>query len=72
MRPLEIIGINSCYFPIVFQLEIIYRKDIILPPHLYGQLNQHAEGFRMLTANGSITSMVEVSVLLLLKFRESH
>ncbi|XP_066151016.1 rapamycin-insensitive companion of mTOR [Euwallacea fornicatus] len=37
-----------------------YRKDIFLPPHLYGQLNQHADGFRMLTANGSITTLVEV------------
>ncbi|CAG9772448.1 unnamed protein product [Ceutorhynchus assimilis] len=37
-----------------------YRKDIILPPHLYGQLNQYAEGFQKLTANGSITALIEL------------
>ncbi|XP_050303046.1 rapamycin-insensitive companion of mTOR [Anthonomus grandis grandis] len=37
-----------------------YRKDVILQPHLYGQLNQHAEGFQLLTRNGFVTSMVEL------------
>ncbi|KAL1513243.1 hypothetical protein ABEB36_002676 [Hypothenemus hampei] len=36
-----------------------FRKETYLPPHLYGQLNQHPEGFKMLTSHGSITSMVE-------------
>ncbi|XP_019772703.2 rapamycin-insensitive companion of mTOR [Dendroctonus ponderosae] len=37
-----------------------YRRDIFLPPHLYGQLNQHHDGFQMLTASGSVTRLVEL------------
>ncbi|XP_030749931.1 rapamycin-insensitive companion of mTOR [Sitophilus oryzae] len=36
------------------------RKDIFLPPHLYGQLNEHSEGFQLLIATGSINSMIEL------------
>lgn len=38
----------------------INRRDVFLPPHLYGQLNQYAEGFQMLISTGTIASMIEI------------
>ncbi|XP_076265709.1 rapamycin-insensitive companion of Tor isoform X2 [Rhynchophorus ferrugineus] len=36
------------------------KKDVFLPQHLYGQLNGHEEGFKLLTNNGAINTFVEL------------
>lgn len=40
------------------------RKDLFLPPHLYGQLSKHSAGFQMLLNNGSLDIYIGVSSLL--------
>ncbi|CAG9860535.1 unnamed protein product [Phyllotreta striolata] len=35
------------------------RRDVFLPPHLYGQLTQHMLGFETLVAEGKCTKMIE-------------
>ncbi|KAK9696755.1 Rapamycin-insensitive companion of mTOR, middle domain [Popillia japonica] len=35
------------------------RKEIFLPPHIYGQLSKHEEGFQMLLDNGSIDKFLQ-------------
>lgn len=37
------------------------KKDVFLMPHLYGQLNQHSEGFKMLMTHGTTDAMINVS-----------
>lgn len=36
------------------------RKDFFLPPHLYGQLARHTDGFLMLVHYGSLENMLQV------------
>ncbi|KRT81894.1 hypothetical protein AMK59_5583, partial [Oryctes borbonicus] len=35
------------------------RKEIFLPPHIYGQLSKHEEGFQMLLDHGSIDRFLQ-------------
>lgn len=35
-------------------------KNVIVPPHLYGQLVQHSQGFELLLKQDSINSMMQV------------
>ena len=35
-------------------------KNVIVPPHLYGQLVQHAQGFELLLKQDCINSMMQV------------
>ncbi|KAI4461162.1 cytosolic regulator pianissimo [Holotrichia oblita] len=35
------------------------RKEIFLPPHIYGQLSKHEEGFQMLLDHGSIDKFLQ-------------
>lgn len=37
------------------------RKDLFLPPHLYGQLSRHPVGFKLLLDNGSLDTYIGVS-----------
>lgn len=37
------------------------RKDLFLPPHLYGQLSRHPTGFQMLVDHGSLDRYIGVS-----------
>lgn len=37
------------------------RKEIFLPPHIYGQLAKHEEGFQLLLDHGSIDKFIQVS-----------
>ncbi|XP_056646449.1 rapamycin-insensitive companion of mTOR [Diorhabda sublineata] len=36
------------------------RRDVFLPPHLYGQLVQHVQGFDFLISHGKTTHLIEV------------
>ncbi|KAG5892421.1 hypothetical protein JTB14_003357 [Gonioctena quinquepunctata] len=36
------------------------RRDVFLPPHIYGQLSQHALGFKLLIEQGQTEKMIEV------------
>lgn len=36
------------------------RKDLFLPPHLYGQLSKFEEGLQMLLEYGEIDKMLQV------------
>ncbi|XP_050502878.1 rapamycin-insensitive companion of mTOR [Diabrotica virgifera virgifera] len=36
------------------------RKDVFLPPHLYGQLVQYVQGFELLISQGKTTQMIEI------------
>lgn len=38
------------------------KKEVFLPPHLYGQLNQHSEGYDSLISHGQIEKYIEVSL----------
>lgn len=38
------------------------RKDLFLPPHLYGQLSKHPTGYQMLVDNGSLDTYIGVNV----------
>ena len=37
-----------------------YIKETFIPPHLYGQLSRHNEGFQLLLQQGSIANFVQV------------
>ncbi|XP_017771831.1 PREDICTED: rapamycin-insensitive companion of mTOR isoform X1 [Nicrophorus vespilloides] len=39
-------------------LRSISKKDLFLPPHIYGQLAKHSEGFQVLCDHGSLMTMV--------------
>lgn len=41
------------------------RKELFLPPHIYGQLVKHTNGFRMLLEHGSVDTYIHVSHILL-------
>lgn len=45
------------------------RKEIFLPPHIYGQLSKHEEGFQMLLDNGSIDKFLQVSKTLFFTYK---
>nr|XP_023027367.1 rapamycin-insensitive companion of mTOR [Leptinotarsa decemlineata] len=36
------------------------RRDVFLPPHLYGQLSQHSHGFELLLNKGQTEKMIEI------------
>ncbi|CAH1957732.1 unnamed protein product [Acanthoscelides obtectus] len=36
------------------------KRDVFLPPHIYGQLNQHIEGYELLICCGRTEKMIEV------------
>ncbi|KAJ3642860.1 hypothetical protein Zmor_025609 [Zophobas morio] len=40
-------------------IRMISRKDFFLPPHLYGQLARHTDGFLMLIHHGSLEAMLQ-------------
>ncbi|XP_018577043.1 rapamycin-insensitive companion of mTOR isoform X2 [Anoplophora glabripennis] len=44
----------------VSTLRNINRKDVFLPPHLYGQLSKHADGFDLLMSHGSAEKLIEI------------
>lgn len=37
-------------------------KDVFVPPHLYGQLTQHAQGFKMLHQDTRVVSLLRVRI----------
>lgn len=37
-----------------------HKRDVFLPPHLYGQLSQHAEGYDLLINHSRAHDMIEV------------
>lgn len=40
------------------------RKDVFLPPHLYGQLSRHSDGALLLIRHGNLENMLQVSSII--------
>ncbi|KAK5644405.1 hypothetical protein RI129_005705 [Pyrocoelia pectoralis] len=52
-------GEDGRYDKRLSSLKVTSRKDLFLPPHIYGQLARHAEGFSMLLEYGSVVKYVQ-------------
>ncbi|KAF5269709.1 hypothetical protein FQA39_LY08632 [Lamprigera yunnana] len=52
-------GEDGRYDKRLSSLKVSSRKDLFLPPHIYGQLVKHSEGFNILTEYGSFEKYVQ-------------
>uniref|UniRef100_A0A1Y1M3X9 Rapamycin-insensitive companion of mTOR n=1 Tax=Photinus pyralis TaxID=7054 RepID=A0A1Y1M3X9_PHOPY len=52
-------GEDGRYDKRLSSLKVTSRKDLFLPPHIYGQLTRHAEGFAILLECGSVDKYVQ-------------
>lgn len=54
-------GEDGRYDKRLSSLKVTSRKDLFFPPHIYGQLTKHSEGFNVLLEHGSIEKYIQVS-----------
>ncbi|KAL3268353.1 hypothetical protein HHI36_007469 [Cryptolaemus montrouzieri] len=53
-------GMDGKYNKRFSSSRMFYQKDLHLPPHLYGQLSQHSDGFKTLNEHGSIVKFLKI------------